>query len=167
VVKIFASHVCVDHALLRDIGGRLVAAEHRGAFPRIELTYGCPELSGSAPGTSVSEGWKSGIDQAAGVLFQWSKDAPYSEGTAREWRYVKDSARAYCLAVEEGAELPQDESPDPKRIKLPCYLTTDGGIVSLRTNRPPIRRFFPYGEDGPRFDREVRAFAKSVLKPLV
>ncbi|MGA8275709.1 MAG: hypothetical protein WB789_04905 [Thermoplasmata archaeon] len=167
VVEVFASHVCADHGLLAEIGDRLRLAEHRGAFPRIELVFGCPDLSGSPPGSSVATAWKSGIDHSGGVLFLWTKDALYSEGTAKEWKYVKEAKRPYCMAVEEGAELPQDESRDPKRIKLPCYVDASGGILTVRTKRPAVRRFTPYGPDPVKFDSEVRAFAKSILKPLV
>jgi hypothetical protein len=112
------------------------------------------------------------MDSSNGVLFLWTKDAPHSTGTAREWEYNRDIAhRPYCLATEVGAVPPKDADQDLKRIDLPVWWGHRPGtsmVPSLFRPAPrKYRRLRLYGNKRITFAREVWTFAKSLLVPIV
>jgi hypothetical protein len=168
-VRLFLSHVCEDHALVGDIRGAIRQANNVGSHPLIELVFGCPELSGAAGGRSVTKTWQEGLASSDGVLFIWTKDAPLSEGTAKEWKHNRDvTDRPYCFALENGAVLPKDADPDRIRFGLPVEWRSPVIIQSIFRPAPPLVKHLPIlGKARQRFIGDVWKFAKSLLVPLV
>lgn len=170
-VSLFLSHVCDDHVLVREIRVAIGRDNDRGAHPIIRFNLGCPVLSGAPGGSSISGTWQERLASSAGILFLWTRDAPHSEGTAREWRYNHDHAhRPYCFAVERNAILPGDADTDVRRIRLPVYLAPPQGARrrNLFLPRPPNCKHLPViGAARSEFIKEVSSFARSLLVPLV
>jgi hypothetical protein len=171
-VKLFLSHVCDDHVLVRDVRTLVHRNNDRGAHPIIRLVFGCPDLSGSPGGTSISETWKDRMEAASGVVFLWTKDAPHSVGTVREWEYNRDHAhKTFCMAAERDAILPKDADPDVRRISLPVLWRVPPGapaIPSLLRPRPPKCRCLPlFGPARNTLSHEIWSFARILLVPLV
>jgi hypothetical protein len=108
------------------------------------------------------------MEVSSGVLFLWTKDAPHSEGTAREWIHNRDTThRPYLLAVERGATLPADADPDIKRIGLPVFWWRPPGTFILDNTTPRCRQLPPLGPARTTLAHEVWNFARSLLVPLV
>lgn len=166
-VPLFFSHVCDDHPLIRDTVQTLRLDEQRGGFPAIVPMFGCPDLSGQPAGTSVRDTWKRRIDDSRATVFFWTRNAPHSAGTAAEWTYESSKHRRLCLAVEEGATLPASVDGDAKRIALPVEVGFRGIWLGPRHQKPVNRYLMQFGDRPPKFRSELRAFANSLLTPLV
>lgn len=168
-VRLFLSHVCDDHRLVTDIRNPITRGNRAGRYPVVEFVFGCPRLSGAPGGSSVSRTWQERLASSGGVVFLWTRDAPTSEGTGREWRYNQDVAhRPYCIAVEADADLPRDADPDLRRFRLPTmWVRTDLRPSFLPPRTPAVRSLPVIGRARDEFFREIRTFARSVLVPLV